>query len=762
MVLPITVITAFSNLILGVISYRKKPENASHVLLAVITLLIAIWTVFNYFSLTRETEELTLFWIRAVMFITPFLAMSLYFFLITFPEKEFKVKKNSFYIIITIGFFISIINITPFTFEKVTIVNGAIQPEINLGIIPFAFLMAWSVFGGSHNLFKRLKNYKGLQRAQIKMLFLGSILTFSLMILTNFIMVVLFKESSFVIFGPLFTLILTGFIFYSMIKHRFFGIRFMLGKTIMYLIIGIYIYATFYLVVFLQNYLWGSLYEPNAYLFGIPFTILFLYIHKLLYENLSSSEFLKSLYLYNPVQARDTFIKKVSAEIKLEKLLIIIVTELARIFQTKNIGTLLFEANTHKALYELYKGQQWKETPFSNRKRELLSLAQYWQDGHSPIIYVEEIDTHIKNSDPKYKNILEKIQRIMRENYIEVVMPLNRRVKQNGFIFLGEKGTKDAYTTEDFELLESIIGFTGIAVQNSIAHKELQSNLEIIQNFNKTLQERVDIATKELEGKVADLREARRKERDMIDIMGHELRTPLSIIKTNLDLLKNKLDKEKHKKYTKRLDEALEREILLLETMISSTKINAKRIELNMEDVDLVKSIKNSLAAFSDESKRKQLEMKFTEPKESITVYADRIRLGEILNNFLENAIKYTDKGKVEIRINLEKNYARVSVIDTGQGIPKDEIKNLGKKFYRVNQYVNEKSSKVVRPGGTGLGLYVAFGLIELMGGTYKVESEKNKGSNFSFTIPIYTQQPKSKKKEKGTKNVFERMKMKK
>lgn len=81
----------------------------------------------------------------------------------------------------------------------------------------------------------------------------------------------------------------------------------------------------------------------------------------------------------------------------------------------------------------------------------------------------------------------------------------------------------------------------------------------------------------------------------------------------------------------------------------------------------------------------------------------------------------------------------KFSVIDTGEGIPKEDIPNLGKKFFRSRMYLDSSSDnnmKVVRPGGTGIGLYVVFNLVKMMSGRVEIQSEVNKGSTFSVYLP--------------------------
>ena len=137
-------------------------------------------------------------------------------------------------------------------------------------------------------------------------------------------------------------------------------------------------------------------------------------------------------------------------------------------------------------------------------------------------------------------------------------------------------------------------------------------------------------------------------------------------------------------------------------------------------------------------------------------VYADRIRVVEILNNLISNAIKYTHEGRVLISTEYDSNSVKICVADTGKGIPQEDISRLGGKFYRIDNYLG---SEIVRPGGTGLGLYVTFGLIKLMGGEINVDSELNRGSRFTITLPIYRNQ---KIESIDSTNMFEKLGLKK
>jgi signal transduction histidine kinase len=112
-------------------------------------------------------------------------------------------------------------------------------------------------------------------------------------------------------------------------------------------------------------------------------------------------------------------------------------------------------------------------------------------------------------------------------------------------------------------------------------------------------------------------------------------------------------------------------------------------------------------------------------------VKADQERLREVITNLVDNAVKYTKEGSIDISLEGNKNTVTVKIHDTGMGIPAEEQKHLFEKFYRVNNTMTREQS------GTGLGLYIARSLIEMYGGKIWVESEAGKGSTFAFSLPV-------------------------
>lgn len=332
------------------------------------------------------------------------------------------------------------------------------------------------------------------------------------------------------------------------------------------------------------------------------------------------------------------------------------------------------------------------------------------------------------------------------------IYPIRFRTKTVGVItYLIKDKTKEEIDTNQQQLLSTYSTQISVALENA----NLFTKSQVIQQ--------------NLENALKQLETLRNHERDMIDIMGHELRTPMSIVRNALVMLSEVVNNDpellrndKVKRYTDIGLESARREVTLIETLLSATKADGKGFQLLLEKVNMVEVIDASINAFGKECEKKGLYLKYEKPNEDMFVYTDRTRVQEIADNFLSNATKYTIKGGVEIKMYKENGFVFVDYLDTGMGISDDDIKRLGNKFFRAKQYLDDapiqsplgEKLQIVRPGGTGLGLYVTFNLIKILDGRLYIKSKLKVGSKFTFGMPIYNGQP-SKQIEKKV-EVFE------
>jgi signal transduction histidine kinase len=448
----------------------------------------------------------------------------------------------------------------------------------------------------------------------------------------------------------------------------------------------------------------------------------------------------------------------------MEKIVLNVLSIVKHSLNNEKVGLVLFDKDNRKILYKRLVG--FDENAHQNM-RDLLEVVNFWDfqersGKKSEILVLEELVSHQIPRTDEEKHRLVKIINFMNEEKIAVILPLNRKVQLNGLLLVGHKENDEAFTVQDIDLLESIVANASVAVGRALLYQD-------VHNLAENLEQKVKEATKELQVKIEDLETARKREQDLLDILGHELRTPLSIIKNAIGLIQIKkrkgvLTEEDINKNIDAADESLERELKIVDTLLGATKLEANKLELHLEQVDIIDVIEDGISAQKRETEKKGLKVTFNKPQTKVSmVYADRTKIQEVFDNLLSNAVKYTEKGGIEISLLEDQNFAYVTIKDTGVGIPKEDIEKLGTKFYRVRQYSQEGNKmRLVRPGGSGLGLYVTFGYVRAMGGDVKVESKLSKGSTFTFSIPKYkNQKVEDGKSRRDEKDVFKRMGLK-
>ncbi|MFC1987340.1 sensor histidine kinase [Chloroflexota bacterium] len=229
----------------------------------------------------------------------------------------------------------------------------------------------------------------------------------------------------------------------------------------------------------------------------------------------------------------------------------------------------------------------------------------------------------------------------------------------------------------------------------------------------------------------SDLERAEQLRRDMVADIAHELRTPLSNVKGYLEALREgiiKLDTDAIR--------SLDEEATLLARLVNELQelslIEADELKMTRQTEDITKLISQTVTALQGQAVTKGVLMPIDSPDTLPPVYIDSHRIKQVLHNLLENALAHTAKGgAISIVARHQDNWVEVSVSDTGEGIPAEELPNIFERFYRVDK------SRARATGGSGLGLTIAKRLVENHGGKIEAQSELGKGSSFSFTIPI-------------------------
>lgn len=234
---------------------------------------------------------------------------------------------------------------------------------------------------------------------------------------------------------------------------------------------------------------------------------------------------------------------------------------------------------------------------------------------------------------------------------------------------------------------------------------------------------------------VEEVAKANKMKTEFVSIASHQLKTPISEMKWEMELLITKFSdglSEKQKEIIKEISRSGEKMGKLVNDLLDVARIDQGSLALAKDKVDLKKLIEEVIETQKMFAKASNVELKMDSKKEeSFDIVTDKRRILVVLDNLISNAIKYIDgKGNVDIILEKDGDMIQICVRDNGVGIPKNEQNNVAEKFFRSNNSMRNKAD------GTGLGLYIAKNIVEQSGGTLWFKSIENVGSEFYFTLP--------------------------
>jgi two-component system phosphate regulon sensor histidine kinase PhoR len=230
---------------------------------------------------------------------------------------------------------------------------------------------------------------------------------------------------------------------------------------------------------------------------------------------------------------------------------------------------------------------------------------------------------------------------------------------------------------------------------------------------------------------LSEIERANRVRQDFVANVSHELRTPLTSIRGYAEtLLEGGFDDLTHREdFARVIRDQASRLEAVAEDLLTLAGLERPDARLRLEDFDLRAMAAAQVAAFRMAAEREGLELAL-EPGPDVMVRGDRMRLEQVVANLLDNAIKYTERGAVTVRLGAEGDEAWCEIADTGSGIPPEDQPRIFERFYRVDKARSREK------GGTGLGLAIVKHIVSLHGGEVGVSSEAARGSVFRFRLP--------------------------
>jgi signal transduction histidine kinase len=294
-------------------------------------------------------------------------------------------------------------------------------------------------------------------------------------------------------------------------------------------------------------------------------------------------------------------------------------------------------------------------------------------------------------------------------------------------LILGGKKGGNVLTVQDKKNLRIITSELSLAIHNALQFEE-------IQQFNETLQAKVDTATTKLRQANERLKVLNETKDDFVSMASHQLRTPLTSIKGYLSMV---LDGDMGKitaGQRQMIEQAFtssQRMAYLISDLLNMSRLRTGRLTVMPGTVSLDKIIEQEIAQLRRMAQGNSVKLVVEEGETLPPVALDETKIRQVIMNLVDNAIYYTGRGgTVTVRLSQTPKSVELRVIDTGIGVPIADQHKLFTRFYRAS------NAKKVRPDGTGIGLYMVRKVVTALGGSVIFSSVEGKGSTFGFSFP--------------------------
>ena len=294
----------------------------------------------------------------------------------------------------------------------------------------------------------------------------------------------------------------------------------------------------------------------------------------------------------------------------------------------------------------------------------------------------------------------------------EIAIPLIAHSKLVGVLNL--ETASDRFTTQIFEFVQVLAARIATAIENARLYETLQARLDELSTLYTQVSNLEALKT------------------DMIRVAAHDLRSPLAVVASYVELLAEDLDpvlEDQTRMYIDAIRQSVARMTQMTTDILSLERLHEHR-EASLARVRLSSLLEHAINEHLGEMRQHRQEINlFIDP---VLVYGDSSELYEAIANLVVNAIKYTpDGGKIEAHLHTNGEEASLEIVDTGYGIPEEEQAQLFQPFHRI------KTNETYTIEGTGLGLYLVKKIIERHGGTVHFHSEYGNGSTFGFCLPL-------------------------
>lgn len=696
----------------------SNPRKRINQALFAMTAIIFIWLLANLLTNLSPTPEMALFFARSTLLGGVFIPYTFLIFCESYLgeniSKSHLIKWGILPMLILLAAPTSL-NIVSIDAYGLNTKTGNIYYLIIVELLLYTSVGLWKLF----------KTYRKKQtpaevRSQLNYIFAGIIVAVVPIFIINVVAPILYPDSLAILFGPNAIIFLALFTTLAIIKHRFLDIRLIVARSLAYvLLLSSHVAAySLLVIVFTQKiplpdsleFVTKAIPFIAAMIVALSFSPL-----KKFFDRFTNKYFYQDAYepqnLLNDLNR--TLVSSIDIDVIIRETSLLIERYLKPTYVNFYIRK---DEDTPKKLFST--------TNQNENSKEIYHVIQKFSD-----------KVTLVSDDNKLIASVRQQATALDIGLVALLLSTNQRSNsRSGSIVLGPKKSGSIYNRQDLKVIEIVADELVIAIQNALRFEE-------IQQFNVTLQKKVDDATRELKKANEKLIALDQTKDDFISMASHQLRTPLTSVKGYISMVVEgdvgKITKQQHKL----LDQAFlssQRMVYLIADLLNVSRLKTGKFIIEPKATNLADLVEGELSQLTETAKSRNLTLNFNKPADFPLIMLDDTKTRQVVMNFADNAIYYTmSGGKIDVQVEDTGKTIEFKVTDNGIGVPSSERHNLFSKFYRAN------NAKKARPDGTGLGLFMAKKVIIAQGGSIIFKSEEGKGSTFGFSFEKTKLSPK-------------------
>lgn len=547
---------------------------------------------------------------------------------------------------------------------------------------------------------------RGHKRAQLNLIFAGVLAGTFIAITTNVVLPNI-TDSTYPSRFAFMSIGLWAFVLlYAIRRHRFLDVRWAAARTIAYtlsiaIVVGLYVLGVFVLANWVAK-------DPNDIILRVYYIVAAI---------LAAVSVQPAKSIFNRLTDRLFFKSAYDVQETLDKLGDILAdTSAVNRIMSKSVE-LIDRTLEPRQLHLVALGRSGEKKVVSFGGEQVDSeLMHLFKDVKQDILIIDQYD-----ATPS------RIQSELSKRGVSVVIVMRTSKELVGYMAVGYKQSGLLFNKKDIDLLRLSAGQIAIALENALRFEE-------IQKFNKTLQEKIDDATRQLRQKNERLRMLDQTKDDFISMASHQLRTPLTSVKGYVSMVLDGDAGRVNQLQRKLLNQSYissQRMVYLISDLLNVSRLRTGKFELEEIPTDLAKIIEEEVSQLKETAQARNLKLTYTKPDAFPVCMLDETKLRQVIMNFIDNAIYYTPSGgSIDVKLTDNEKSVELTVKDTGIGVPRRDVPHMFSKYFRA------RNAKVARPDGTGLGLFMAKKVVVAHGGAVIFKTREGHGSTFGFSLP--------------------------